>query len=118
MYPDVAGEARGGETGLMVETTKGAIWHEWVESTRPAQGFQRLITGVLPKEKTGENQSIGEGYNPAFTGVFTLMRRERRAPEAWATRRYVVSYHDCDVKERGAGQPSRPWPDGGLRPFG
>jgi hypothetical protein len=39
-----------------------------------------LLTGVLPMGKGRKNESSGNGFNPSFAGIFTLMRRERRAP--------------------------------------
>ena len=34
----------------------------------------KRVTGVLLKGKSGENKSVGEGYNPTFAGIFTLLR--------------------------------------------
>ena len=52
----------------------------------------RLLTGVLPEAKTRKNTSFGEGFISSFAGIFKLMRRERAAPGAWATNRYVGCY--------------------------
>ena len=51
----------------------------WVRSARGVE--VSLLTGVVPKSKGRENEPFGKGYNPTFAGIFTLMRRERRAPE-------------------------------------
>jgi len=34
---------------------------------------------LLPKAKNAENKPFGEGNKPSFEGIFTLMRRNRRA---------------------------------------
>ena len=39
-----------------------------------------------------ENRPAGEGYKAAFAGIFTLMRRERRAPRTWATGCHIGGY--------------------------
>jgi imidazolonepropionase-like amidohydrolase len=36
--------------------------------------------GGLHKDTSRETRAAGKGYNPAWEGIFTLMRRERRAP--------------------------------------
>ena len=51
-----------------------------------------LLTGVLPKAKTWKNKRVGEGYILTFAGVFTLKRRERRAPKTLATRPHAGGY--------------------------
>ena len=62
----------------------------WVRSARGVE--VSLLTGVVPKSKGRENEPFGKGFNPALAGIFTLMRRERRAPGTWATRRHVDCY--------------------------
>ena len=71
----------------------------WDERT--GARFQKLLTGVLPRGKSGEKRPVGLGYKPSFAGVFTLMR-----PRTGALRLPAV----------GQRAVSRGRADGGLRP--
>jgi hypothetical protein len=65
----------------------------------------------LAQVKKRESRPGGEGGNLAFAGIFSLMRRELRAPGTWTNRRRLGCY---EGKARLVRRFGRHWHYGGT----